>query len=498
MHLKLNFPFWRRLLRDKAGNTILIGAVAMIPLAAMVGGALDMSITYMARAKLQNACDAAVLAGRQSMEGNLWSDDVETEARRFFDFNFPAGTHDARNLTFSIAQNEDDPAELLGTASVLIPTSLMGMFGFRDMAISVTCDAKRDQGHNDVVLVLDVTGSMNDYASGGGGRKIARLRNGARGLFRALDDDSRSVTRFGIVPYSHTVNVARSLGTQDILVNQYYNERAIECGRRSCYYVYRPKTVHVKYSTWGNRYDTDDENRDAFRTSGDGCIEERPSVGRTMSPFEINATVTRADIDNRAPGDDSDVNLQFGRYDPAVQEGESQDGCPAEASRLQIFADESAFQDAIDDATARVTGGTYHDVGMLWGARFMSRTGFFSADNPTERSGIPVKQHIVFMTDGILDTGDTLYSAHGIERYQSRTQGSGSQTSRHMARFRAACTVAKSMGITIWVIALDVGSTDDIEPCATSAAHFYISDGSDLEEVFESIGQGIGNLRLTR
>jgi hypothetical protein len=54
------------------------------------------------------------------------------------------------------------------------------------------------------------------------------------------------------------------------------------------------------------------------------------------------------------------------------------------------------------------------------------------------------------------------------------------------------------MGITIWVIALDVVDTDDVSPCATSNAHFYTSDGSDLEQIFEQIGQGIGNLRLTR
>ena len=102
------------------------------------------------------------------------------------------------------------------------------------------------------------------------------------------------------------------------------------------------------------------------------------------------------------------------------------------------------------------------------------------------------------MTDGKLDTGGTLYSAHGVENYQERTQGSGSQTDKHVARFEAACKVAKSMGITVWVIALDVTDTDLVDDCATSAGHFYTSDGSDLEEIFENIGQGIGNLRLTQ
>jgi hypothetical protein len=225
-------------------------------------------------------------------------------------------------------------------------------------------------------------------------------------------------------------------------------------------------------------------------------------------------TITRADIDTRA-GNSSETELQFGRYEPRshttrstwMQNGARwysilgnriQTGCPAEATRLQTYGDEFAFNTAISSATSRVTGGTYHDIGMLWGARFISRTGFYAGDNPTEIGIIPVNQHIVFMTDGELDTGGTLYSAHGIEDLQGRTQGWGSQDAKHLARFSDACSVAKSMGITIWVIALDVGSTADIEPCATSGDHFFISDGSDLEDVFAAIGQGIGNLRITR
>ena len=158
--------------------------------------------------------------------------------------------------------------------------------------------------------------------------------------------------------------------------------------------------------------------------------------------------VRRADIDNRATNG-NDTLRQFGRYDPGVQEGMSQVGCPSEASRLQSYASESAFQSAVNTATANVTGGTYHDVGMLWGTRFISRTGFFASDNPTEIDDVPVNQHIVFMTDGMLDTGDQLYSAHGVKRYQQCTQGSGSEDEKHLSRFASTCSLAKSMGITV-------------------------------------------------
>jgi hypothetical protein len=485
---------------DESGNVFMFYAGALIPLLLMIGGAVDIANYYSARAKLQNACDAAVLAGRQSMEGNAWTSAVEVEADKFFDFNFPAGTNHATGLDFDIEQNADDHAELLGEASAIIPTIVMHMFGFETMDVAVNCNAKRDLGHNDVLLVLDTTGSMAYAPSIGGASKISRLRTGAAGIFRALDDsENGSVTRFGIVSYSHTVNVGRSLAANDILDSQQYVSRYQSCNSqgKNCKWVYGTKTVLVKNSSWGKSSWSLTQNKDAFRTSGSGCIEERPSVGNAFSPIEIDDTVSRADIDNRSAAS-ADNALQFGRYDPAVQEGESQDGCPGESVRLKTYASETAFKNAVNSATANVTGGTYHDVGILWGARFLSSTGFFSADNPTEIDGVPVNKHIVFMTDGELDTGSTLYSAHGVETYQDRTKGTGSQNTQHINRFWAACSVAKSMGMTIWVVALDVTETEDVADCATSPGHFYTSDGSDLEEIFEDIGQGIGNLRLTR
>ena len=499
------------LARDTRGNASLLVGAALLPLMALVGGGLDMSVSYMARAKLQNACDSAVLAGRQSMEGTDWKNKNKQEAQKFFDFNFPANSYNARNIKFDIDQNASDSQELIGSASASIPTAIMKIFGYDTIEIAVSCDAKREQGHNDVVLVLDVTGSMNDAPSTGGASKISRLRTGAAGLYRALDDDANSETRYGIVPYSHTVNVGRSLRNRDIVRRQDYVD--VKCNGSGC--SLDTKQVHINKSTWNNAAGDEEGNTQGFRTSGNACIEERSTVGYGNSGITIMDYVKDDDID-LLPANANDAKLQFGRYDPAshthaytgtsadgtlfyrINDTWVQTGCPSEATKLQKYGDEASFTGAINAATARVTGGTYHDVGLLWGARFISRDGFFAADNPDDINGIPVRQHIVFMTDGKLDTGGTLYSAHGIEDFQGRTQGSGTRSEKHIDRFASACARVKSRDVTVWVIALDVTDIDDIKPCATSSDHFYTSDGSDLEEVFEQIGRGIGNLRLTR
>lgn len=545
----------QRLREDTAGNTLAICAAAIIPLTAVIGSALDLSVAYMTRARLQNACDAGVLAGRQFMQGTTFNDAVEAEADKFFDFNFPQGTSGSTGIDFTVEQDTQNRSQILGVAEAAVPTSMMRIFGFQQIPLSVSCDATRDMGHNDIVLVLDVTGSMNCPPGVAGGcdgvertgSKISLLRSGALGLYRALDSGDGSITRYGIVPYSHTVNVARSLINRDILVDQDYVNGEWEyriCdtnGRQiwNCQDVLvdgpRPatgvqtiveggvsrqkyidqlsfdrddseelKTVHISRSYWNNAHGAYPGNRQGFRDSGMGCIEERPSVGSPTNAFQIFTTISQDDIDTRAGNGGNQEHLQFGRYDPFVQRGQTQEGCPSEATRLREYDSEAGFEAAINSATASVTGGTYHDIGMLWGARFVSRTGFFAGnnlnqgDNVTEIDDLPVNTHIVFMTDGALDTGGTLYSAYGVESYQRRLGNSGSQNGRHIDRFEAICDVVKNMGTTVWVIALAEDDTEDIAPCATSDDHFYTSDGSDLEQVFEKIGQGIGNLRLTR
>lgn len=59
--------FLGRLRRDKRGNTLAIMAIALIPIAALAGSGVDMARLYVIKVRLQQACDAGVLAGRKFM-----------------------------------------------------------------------------------------------------------------------------------------------------------------------------------------------------------------------------------------------------------------------------------------------------------------------------------------------------------------------------------------------------------------------------------------------
>jgi hypothetical protein len=151
--------------------------------------------------------------------------------------------------------------------------------------------------------------------------------------------------------------------------------------------------------------------------------------------------------------------------------------------------------------TLTPVGSTYHDIGMIWGARMLSSGGIF-ADSPDTFGGMPVSRHIIFLTDGQLAPTCSTYSSYGVEQNDIRVTGAGTcpnQYDRHLQRFKMMCNAAKSMNISIWVIALGTTLSTDMEQCASNANQAStIADRTTLIARFQQIGSQIGALRLTQ
>jgi Flp pilus assembly protein TadG len=207
--------FIQRLARDARGNTLAIIGAALVPLAGMIGSGVDMSRAYMAKTRLQSACDAAALAGRRVMQNDTLDATVTNEATRFFNFNFPQRLYNT--ATFTPAVTRPSSGTVRVTASTTIPTSIMKIFGFTSLPLSVTCDASLNFVNTDVMLVLDTTGSMandaNDNPTTPANSKIQALRDAVMALYDQLAPTQTQLQaagmrlRYGVVPYSSSVNV---------------------------------------------------------------------------------------------------------------------------------------------------------------------------------------------------------------------------------------------------------------------------------------------------
>jgi Flp pilus assembly protein TadG len=239
--------------RDTSGNTLAMMAAFLLPLTALAGSAVDMSRSYLVKVRLQQACDAGVLAGRKLMtvtSGTALdptSDSTkpaETAATTFFTNNFRPGWMQTSGVTFSPTRTAD--GQVTATATATMPMAVMDMFGFEEMTQTVTCMARLDIGDSDIMFVLDTTGSMacrsNEtsgcsqpivsytradgttgyYVSEKSNSKLDGLRDAVLMFYDTLDTnaDPSAHIRYGFVPYTSTVNVGYLL-PQDSIVNSW-------------------------------------------------------------------------------------------------------------------------------------------------------------------------------------------------------------------------------------------------------------------------------------
>ena len=495
-----------RLVRCERGNALIMATAVMIPLLGLVGSGIDLSRTYLARNKLQQACDAGVLAGRKVYTTSVDSN-VTAEVRKYVNFNFPQGSNDTAAFAINPTAGADGAVNL--SLATTVKMSIMKVFGFDTLAIATNCTGRQDFINTDVMLVLDTTLSMNclptDSASTyctseKSGSKISALRSAVVSFYDTLSPAQTKLEaaglrlRYAMVPYSMTVNTGKLLYAAN--ANWLKNPSNYQqCSGQNCGSVNNAAVNHS--SSW-------------FASTWTGCIEERSTANniRTTSGYTIPANASDLDVDSLPNGNSG----QWTPYDPAAATAKSglagiDAACPTQSRRLDRFATSSDMNSYVNSLTAG--GYTYHDIGMIWGARLMSQSGLFASDNPTSYYNFPVNRHMIFMTDGAMDPDLSAYSAYGVEKHANggrRVSGDGSQTaqdSSHTARFRMMCNKVKSMNISVWVIAFGTSSgtglTSDLQNCASSPSQaFKVDDQAALNAKFTQIGQSIGALRLSQ
>jgi hypothetical protein len=259
----------------------------------------------------------------------------------------------------------------------------------------------------------------------------------------------------------------------------------------------------------------------------DGCIEERKTVPLTDSdPFNawdpIPAEALDMDIDTVPESSDPDTlwgpllpsavwlrenssgsKTLADRTTTSSQNDASDTNCPTAARFYQSWS-ATAYKNYVN--SLQTGGNTYHDIGLLWGARLMSPTGIFA--DQTAPADITIQRHMVFMTDGDTQTSETNYSPYGVHWYDRRQTDPSSAPSTTLlednvnARSEALCRAIKNKNITLWVVSyggtgINAETKTRLETCA-SAGHFLEANSvSQLATTFKGIASEISNLRLT-
>jgi len=489
---------------------MLIVAVSIVPIAGMMGGAVDLSRAYLVQARMQQACDAGALAGRKSMSGTVLTTADKAEAYRYFSYNFPSGTMGSKPIVqgsstgnYVIAEKTTDD-QIKVRAGTTVPTTLLRVLGKQDIRVAVTCVGEEYYVNTDIMLVLDTTGSMNCKISESSScsnitektnSKMWEMRTALKKLYDDLKPAQTALTaknlrmRFGFVQYASTVNVGKLIRAVDTTYirnpyNLYYN-----CTTRSngnCTAASQKASV-TRTAAW-------------LDTVWEGCIEERS----TSSAFSSTSTTI--------PSDAYDLDLvtkptsdatRWAPYDETLTGDQSYGpnwynaACPKAAAHLKTWT-ETEFDSKVD-TIVQGDGSTYHDIGMNWGTRMIAPVGIFATLNPSTFNNVKVARTIVLMTDGAMAPDDDSYSAYGTQKWAKREYtGSDSNelTKRHTKRFNLMCSRAKELGISVWVIAVSVGLTDSLTQCADSGQALTVTNSSELSDAFKQIADKVGNLRL--
>jgi Flp pilus assembly protein TadG len=535
----------RRLLQDQRGALMAIVGLAIIPLFAVVGLAIDSGRGYMLRSKLSYAIDAAGLAGGRAFDTDLREEDIAM----FFEANFPDGYMGSELLPDHPIVTIDDEANTITIqASATIPTHFMRVAGVHEMTVSARTVIQRELRGMELVLVMDNTGSMR--TNGG----MDAMKPAATELIEILYGDRETVPQFwvGVVPYVASVNI----GTQ--------------------------------HEDWLTGYDADDY----LPTEWKGCVEARtfpndsndaPPDVELWRPYRWATTLNQYPNPWHNPSAGSFSASDRTTWGPYIPGDNQWDPAGAEAALkldndlyqnrgtgpnlgcgpaiTPLVASKTTILNAIDEMAPWHRGGTMANLGLAWGWRVISPRwrGWWDGDLPDE---LPLdyeeqnmEEVVILLTDGNNEwydwpgpkttnsatnaatncgegstvvplgglpgdnnaKGTSATSTCGILRstypggdynaYGRLSEGRLGTTSKPTAnailddRMLDMCETMKAQGIIIYTLTFgpspDAGTKTLFETCATEPEmYFHSATSATLQQAFVQIADELSALRI--
>ncbi len=189
---------------DERGNAALIFGLAIVPLLALGGGAVDVAHRARLRGEIQSAADTAALAAARTVEtGELqrasdWpalQASAVTMADKFVTASLAKFGTDAPQVNVDVTQQA-----VTITASYDVKTSFLGVIGINTLPISTLSEVHVPPPILvEITLVLDYSLSMTQN------NKYSRMTSAAQDFISKVAASRGDRTKIGIVPFSEFV-----------------------------------------------------------------------------------------------------------------------------------------------------------------------------------------------------------------------------------------------------------------------------------------------------
>jgi Flp pilus assembly protein TadG len=330
--------------RDQSGNVAILFALAVIPLFAAVGMALDISRASSARAGLQSALDATALALSKDAPQDLTTAQLNQKAQDYFNANLARPELYKITVTPKLTKPETGSFEISLTAEGQIDTTILKILGYETLSVGSNTVVKWGVKRLNLALVLDNTGSMSSSS------KMTELKKAAKILLKIVKDAATKPddVQVAIIPFNTDVNIGTSKAGESWLNWEEWdssNGENVTTGKGK-----RKRTVWVPddHSKWN------------------GCVTDRDQD---------------YDVKNTAPSSSS---TDFVPHQASP--------CPTEM--LALTSNWTQLDSRVDDMTP--SGNTNITVGLAWGWQALTPTSPLNAPAVAK----DLDKVIVMLTDG--------------------------------------------------------------------------------------------------
>ncbi|HEY4135031.1 MAG TPA: pilus assembly protein [Alphaproteobacteria bacterium] len=475
--------------RDRRGGIAVFLATAIVPLIGILGLAVDTTRGYMVKSRLSQALDAAALAGGRV----IFSTTRDADIQMYFNANYPAGYMGAAVTGPTIAVNGTND-KLTLQASAVVDTTFLRVLGIQNMTVKSDVEVTRQTQLLDVVLSIDVSGSMSTSA-GGGLTRIQAARTAANSLVSILfgTTATSSVVNIGLVPWNSKVNVTRNGVT--------FNS-ALTVTDSSVGTFKNPLTGALQTSVF-------------YANNSPVPLLSKPLAGWKGCVYDRY----KNDGDPTNDGDIYEATLLNATGDWVAWEPIGPEGEPTSSSNSHCQAAEDAHKPkatdcsacfshgitALQNTKASITnainqlttpdGNTNAPAGLAWAWRALTPAAPWTEADPNPQ--FPRQQAIVLLTDGqnVGGYGDGYKAVFGID--------DDAQASMD-ARTRLLAQNIKASGVTIYVIQFANNNSTmqallkDVASGRDAPFYNYAPTGAALQQIFKEIANNLSELRLSK
>ncbi|NUH64230.1 VWA domain-containing protein [Sulfitobacter sp. S0837] len=289
--------------KSEDGGILILSLFLFVGMMIFGGLAVDLANHERTRTTFQTHLDNAVLAAA-SLSQDLSAEDV------VYSYLSSAGLDPS-------GVNVDTSTEKIGgivvgrtvNASMNrgINTYFFRFFDYDTLDMTIASQATERVEDIEISLVLDVSGSMNNYASDRSGRKIYSLKRAAKDFVEeVLSEAEEGRVSISIVPYAHKVNVGRDLLRQYNATNEHDYSHCVDFEAEDFQSlaidpdVQIQTTGHFRISSASNSY---------YNSPTRGTWVCRNDTGFAITPLSSSAFELKRQIDNLWAGGTTSIEV---------------------------------------------------------------------------------------------------------------------------------------------------------------------------------------------